>query len=682
MSEKLITTSYKKSSASRLLSDIDDSRYYVFAGKHTPYAGSDSVIEVPDNSEQYKNDVYRSMVFGKLVTSNNVYPVINRHNWVSNTIFSQYDSDDSMLSTKAFYATVNAGATYHTYKCLYNNNGKVSTIQPDFSAVSADDSYFQTSDGYVWKYMYSISSTMVEKFSTTTSFPIIANTTVAENAINGAIDIIQVQDGGSFYNNYLAGQNRFSPSQLRLDGNFSLYDISSNTSASSSNDFYNGCYIYIKSGPSDEVGQFKLITDYYANSTTKTIVLESPFANTITISSTFDIYPGVIISGDGTETSNAVARAIVNTSSNTVQRIDMLNVGSGYKIANASVYAFPDINSSNADLRVIYSPFGGHGYDALTELNSTSVALNVTFANTEGNTIPDTNDYRTVGIIKDPIYDRVDVKHKVKYGNFFTGEKIYRINPLLLDTGATTALSSSVITDANGRFDVQFYPGDFIYITNDTGANTSSAIPFYIDANNNLLTTVVSVTNSTSMVVSANISFSLNGTTSLYYPRIDAVGTIVSANATDTVMGTVNNAIAANDVLIGISSGTVIVANTIYVSGVAKTFNTFISTYKYVGTVISGTFQEDETIYQDSISTANAVLHSANNGNFYVTEMFGTFDFGKNIRGSVSGAIGSITAKYDPEIVFRSGEIEYLENMSPVARVPGQTETFKLIFEF
>jgi hypothetical protein len=67
--------------------------------------------------------------------------------------------------------------------------------------------------------------------------------------------------------------------------------------------------------------------------------LLNEFAISPAADSTFEVTPGVKIIGDGTQTSEAVARAIVNETGNTIQRIEMLNLGGGYKYATASVLA-------------------------------------------------------------------------------------------------------------------------------------------------------------------------------------------------------------------------------------------------------------------------------------------------------------------------------------------------------
>jgi hypothetical protein len=52
------------------------------------------------------------------------------------------------------------------------------------------------------------------------------------------------------------------------------------------------------------------------------------------------------------------------------------------------------------------------------------------------------------------------------------------------------------------------------------------------------------------------------------------------------------------------------------------------------------------------------------------------------IRGLTSNTYFNASYKYNGEIVPDSGEILYLENLSPITRDYKQTETVKLILEF
>ena len=108
-----------------------------------------------------------------------------------------------------------------------------------------------------------------------------------------------------------------------------------------------------------------------------------------------------------------------------------------------------------------------------------------------------------------------------------------------------------------------------------------------------------------------------------------------------------------------------------------------MNAYKYSGNVNSGVFQQDEIVYQGSLTTANALMHSViANSVIYTTQNLGTILPNKTLTGSNSGAAAFLTASYPPELIFRSGSILYIENISPVLRQNTQTESFKLVLNY
>lgn len=92
------------------------------------------------------------------------------------------------------------------FKCLFNNGDAQSTIMPEITIGGQlpENPYIQTSDGYKWKYLYTIPSGLKKKFFTESYMPVIRDTTVYNNAIDGRIDIVQVIDGGD---GYFSGSN-------------------------------------------------------------------------------------------------------------------------------------------------------------------------------------------------------------------------------------------------------------------------------------------------------------------------------------------------------------------------------------------------------------------------------------------------------------------------------------------
>ena len=91
--------------------------------------------EIYDDLNDTMIDIYRNMIQGKVIASDQVVLAIRNIPYLSNTIYDMYDDQDIELSKKNFYTVVNEESYYHLYKCLDNNMNSPSTAQPTFSHI-------------------------------------------------------------------------------------------------------------------------------------------------------------------------------------------------------------------------------------------------------------------------------------------------------------------------------------------------------------------------------------------------------------------------------------------------------------------------------------------------------------------------------------------------------------------
>mgnify|MGYP001766144088 CR=1 FL=1 len=680
MTTKLITDNYKLHITNQFIESVNEeanTSYYVYVGNHLPYANS-IVPNANNNKRSSYIDVYRNMIMGKRVNNNDISLMVRNipYDETGNTVYTMYDDTDSNLNSKSYFVMVNEGSYFHVYKCLDNNNGARSTVEPEFSHISgANTELYQTSDGYRWKYMYSVSSGVSQKFSTTDYFPVVVNNNVTSAAVDGSIDIIKILDGGRGYDNYLTGT--FIGSDIKYTGIETLYELS-NKNASSTIGFYEGCIIYITSGPG--AGSYRKINSYFIDNGNKIISIDSAFDpnDAPTAGSRYEIYPEVRISGDGSETINADARALINaTSSNSVYKIEMLNRGANYKYITANVIANAVVLvEKNASIRPIYSPSGGHGKNVAEELGAYRVCMSVTFANNESNTILTTNDFRQIGIIKDPLFANVKIEYNILYNSFIENEIAYKINPLQISTNVTTnTVTNEIICDI-ANFSNQFKSGDIIYLKT-------------LDNLNHQLATVESVTNSSYMLIETNGYFSCTETI-IHHANVSSYGYVSNIEVDYVYLTNVYGTLSTSDIIVGFNSGAQMNVNSIIRNNKTKGFETFIQLNKYDGTLSSGSFINDELIYQSNASVsmaANASLHSVINITetsieIYTSNQVGDILTGNIIKGLTSNATAIINTIYSPELVFGSGDVIYFENVEPVNRNADESENFKVIFEF
>lgn len=774
-SAKLVTSQYRIHLADQFIESLTEASntvYYAFFGNHIEYADVSSIPQPNDAVAIVDIETYRDMIFGKRLTSNDVSLMILRNDYVTDQVYDMYDDQVGVsnvaLFSSNFYATVNAGAYYHTFKCLNNNGGANSTVEPNFADInvgagsSVSDRVYETSDGYVWKYMYTVDSAVVLKFATSTYFPLVPNTFVATEAISGSIDVVKVESPGRNYNNYTNGT--FTVNDLRLNGSPTLYSINQSLGASTVDDFYTGCYLSIVSGTG--VGQSRLVTGYTVNASFKSVSVDSGFSTAPESDSVYEIAPGVLVSGDGTQSSNAYGRAIINSISNTVQSVEMIEVGADYNFATAAVLASGVVGVTvDAVLRPIILPHGGHGADASGELGATFIGITVKISNTDVD-IALTNDYRTVGILRDPIFAQTTISFTGANGVLLAGEPIYKVTPLLINLNADVETGSVNVTCDDADFTNQLSIGDLVYLKGanqnqvttvdsvvnssfitiaDVGLFSCSAANVYLS---NVPTYVTSVStdtfqltgnvtiNTTSNVMIGNGTLFTNeliagGSTIFVYSNssgsgeihqvtsitddvtaaLDSVGSYANTQAKaqridtlfsdKTVPGTTSitgwvqsvtlstavisnlaSVISSGDLLVGGETGAKVVVASVARQGVVKGFDTFRQTFKYTISPVSGTFVQDEIVFQNDASTANALVHSLVGADLHVTNQTGNFNVANNIVGSNSGAIALVTAKYVPELVFGSGRVMYLEKIDAITRTNTTSDTIKLVLKF
>jgi hypothetical protein len=133
------------------------------------------------------------------VSSNTVLTVNTAFsgNFVSNTAF--VFNDTAPKYAKNFYVR---NTFDQVFVCLFNNFGIVSAQMPQISIGGdlPEDATILTSDGYQWKYLYSIPSGQKQLFFSPDWMPVFKEADVVESAVSGRIDVVLIQNGGSGYN--------------------------------------------------------------------------------------------------------------------------------------------------------------------------------------------------------------------------------------------------------------------------------------------------------------------------------------------------------------------------------------------------------------------------------------------------------------------------------------------------
>jgi hypothetical protein len=239
-------------------------------------------------------------------------------------------------------------------------------------------------------------------------------------------------------------------------------------------------------------------------------------------------------------------------------------------------------------------------------------------------------------------------------------------------SGAQFILGFTVVNSSD--FMNQLSIGDYVYIT---AADDSAQ----------QLGVVGSIVNSTSMTIKTTGVFSC-ASAKMYLPRKTSSGSILSSNSTHILLGNVDGLVNTGDILVGNGSASKVVVNTISRNDVTKDLTSFIQLYKYNVSLLSGTFSENEPVFQGpnlQFSTANALVHSVVTGNttiLYTSNQVGQFSTNTSIYGDASGAVANITKTYSPELEFGSGKVLYMENLDPVYRANDTSQSLQIVLNF
>ena len=139
--------------------DSSSSNYYVAIGRSTDFT---SGVNVDSREEQFK---FRNSMQMVKVLSNASF-VIPTVTWRSNDIFEAYSEKDPNQSR--FYVV---NADNEVFICVDSPNTP-STVEPTSSLANQKPFTFNTSDGYYWRYMYTISNLAYNNFRTTKYTPV------------------------------------------------------------------------------------------------------------------------------------------------------------------------------------------------------------------------------------------------------------------------------------------------------------------------------------------------------------------------------------------------------------------------------------------------------------------------------------------------------------------------------
>lgn len=183
----IVTDQFRIFNANNFIESVDNASnsYYVFLGLPNPNltvgfgrtSDWDTNTPNPTDNFDYENAYHDTMMFGKKITSLNIRRLIRRIDWSSGTKYEMYRHDYSVSNPSpitnatrlydANYYVMNSD--YRVYICIDNGSsgtnltGNASQDQPTFTNIEPTKAG-ESGDGYVWKYLFTVSPSDVIKF--------------------------------------------------------------------------------------------------------------------------------------------------------------------------------------------------------------------------------------------------------------------------------------------------------------------------------------------------------------------------------------------------------------------------------------------------------------------------------------------------------------------------------------
>ena len=189
----IVTDQFRILNANNFVESVENTNnsYYVFVGLSNPTgAGSlvgygrsanwNSNTPSPIDSFTYRSHSSDTMMFGKKVSSANIRRIIRRVDWVAGNRYEIYRDDYSAQNQSpltaanrlydANYYVLNSD--FKVYICIDNGStgtnplGNVSQDEPTFTDLEPSKAG-NSGDGYVWKYLFTVSPSDIIKFDST-----------------------------------------------------------------------------------------------------------------------------------------------------------------------------------------------------------------------------------------------------------------------------------------------------------------------------------------------------------------------------------------------------------------------------------------------------------------------------------------------------------------------------------
>ena len=211
----IVTDQFRILNASNFVDNVTDSNnsYYVFVGLSNPTTSGfgratdwneANKTPSPTDNFNYMNFVGDNMSFGKKITSDNIRRLVRKISWSRGTKYEMYRHDygqgnespitgSSRLYDANYYVM---NSDFKVYICIDNGSSGINTTgnssldEPTFTDLEPTKAG-ASGDGYLWKYLFTVSPSDIIKFDSTDFISVSNNWLSSTDA-----QVVSVRDNG------------------------------------------------------------------------------------------------------------------------------------------------------------------------------------------------------------------------------------------------------------------------------------------------------------------------------------------------------------------------------------------------------------------------------------------------------------------------------------------------------
>lgn len=331
----VITQTLKKRFMQDFFNDLGDSasNYYIAIGRSQQWNDSD-IAPAPTITQREERNMRLDMQSMKLVEDFSF--VVPRNTWSSGTIYAAYDDQVATNGGTPYYVITDENNVYICVRQSRNAAAvaQTSTVKPTGTNVNA----FTTSDGYAWKFLYTVNTTRASRFLSANFMPV---------QVIGVLD----SDGVGNVTSSAADQQQKTIQDAAVPRPITGFTVTGGGAG-------------------------------YTTAPTVTIVGDGSGARAL----------ATVQAGSVTK---------VDLDDSAVGSLNVPVTGTGYKFANV-VFTGGGSPTTTATARPIFGPIAGFGADPRDDLKSRAVMLNIKpTGDEEGEFIVD-NSFRRISVIRNP----------------------------------------------------------------------------------------------------------------------------------------------------------------------------------------------------------------------------------------------------------------------------------------